>query len=129
MLFAWWRGQRIDEDEYGGTQALMGEGLPPSIGLFLVNSSLIRGLVGSCFLYLWHVISIVEQWLPTGLVCSISLLIAAKSCVRAVFLDNYVHSLWDAIAMICNPYSWRPCSFAAHKAHMGMLEAPSEVLT
>ena len=38
-LFAWWRSQRIDEDEYGGTQALMGEGLPPSIGLFLVSTA------------------------------------------------------------------------------------------
>ena len=36
-LFSWWRSQRIDEDEYGGIQALMGEGLPPSIGLFLVR--------------------------------------------------------------------------------------------
>ena len=39
VVFSWWRGQSIDEDDYGGTQALMGEGLPPSIGLFVVRAS------------------------------------------------------------------------------------------
>jgi hypothetical protein len=38
LVLSWWRIQRIEEDDYGGTQALMGEGLPPSIGLFLVIS-------------------------------------------------------------------------------------------
>ena len=37
LVLSWWRMQRIEEEEYGGTQALMGEGLPPSIGLFVVR--------------------------------------------------------------------------------------------
>jgi len=37
LVLSWWRMQRIEEDDYGGTQALMGEGLPPSIGLFVVS--------------------------------------------------------------------------------------------
>ena len=41
VVLAWWRSQRIDEDEHGGVQALMGEGLPPSIGLFLVRTLLL----------------------------------------------------------------------------------------
>ena len=41
VVLAWWRSQRIDEDEHGGVQALMGEGLPPSIGLFLVRTHLL----------------------------------------------------------------------------------------
>ena len=45
VVLAWWRSQRIDEDEHGGVQALMGEGLPPSIGLFLVRTQLLsKGL-------------------------------------------------------------------------------------
>ena len=40
VVLSWWRMQRIDEEEYGGTQALMTEGLPPAVGLFLVRLSL-----------------------------------------------------------------------------------------
>ena len=34
--------QQIEEEEYGGAQALMGEGLPPSIGLFVVRFCLLH---------------------------------------------------------------------------------------
>ena len=35
-VFSWYRAQRLDEELYGGHQALLTEGLPPSIALFLV---------------------------------------------------------------------------------------------
>lgn len=36
-VFSWYRGQRLDEELFGGHQALLTEGLPPSMGLFMVG--------------------------------------------------------------------------------------------
>jgi len=47
LVLSWWRMQRIEEDDYGGTQALMGEGLPPSIGLFVFVWILAFTAIGS----------------------------------------------------------------------------------
>ena len=38
-VFTWYRGQRLDEELFGGHQALLTEGLPPSMGLFMVGLS------------------------------------------------------------------------------------------
>jgi hypothetical protein len=37
VVLAWYRLQRIDEEEYGGHVQLASEGLPPSISLFMVS--------------------------------------------------------------------------------------------
>ena len=36
-IFSWYRMLRIDEEVFGGHSALMSEGFPPSMGLFLVG--------------------------------------------------------------------------------------------
>ena len=40
-VFTWYRGQRLDEELFGGHQALLTEGLPPSMGLFMVGLPLV----------------------------------------------------------------------------------------
>lgn len=35
-VFLWYRKQRLDEEAYGGHQALLTEGLAPSMALFVV---------------------------------------------------------------------------------------------